>query len=96
MPAVYIMSNKKNGTLYIGMASELVSRVQQHKDKIVDGFTKKYKLDQLVYYELYETYDEALIREKRMKEWRRQQKMDLIDAFNPIWKDLTSEIEELT
>lgn len=96
MPAVYIMTNKRNGTLYVGMSSSPSYRVWQHQNKILEGFTKKYALNRLVYYELYQTSDEALQREKKIKNWRRAEKIEIIEASNPTWKDLTKDLEELT
>ena len=71
-PAIYIITNKKYGTLYIGVTSNLVKRVYEHKDKLVDGFSKKYNLSKLVYYELFENMESAIIREKRLKRWNRE------------------------
>jgi putative endonuclease len=87
-PAIYIITNKKYGTLYIGVTSNLVKRVYEHKNKLVDGFSKKYNLSKLVYYELFENMESAIIREKRLKKWNREWKLELIDNFNPNWEDL--------
>jgi len=87
-PAIYIITNKKYGTLYIGVTSNLVKRVYEHKNKLVDGFSKKYNLSKLVYYELFENMESAIIREKRLKKWNREWKLKLIDNFNPNWEDL--------
>ena len=87
-PAIYIITNKKYGTLYIGVTSSLVKRVYEHKNKLVDGFSKKYNLSKLVYYELFENMESAIIREKRLKKWNREWKLELIDNFNPNWEDL--------
>jgi putative endonuclease len=85
---VYIMTNKKQGTIYIGVTSDLVKRAWQHKMSVVDGFTKKYNLKYLVYYEEYSDPENAIRREKRLKEWKRQWKIDLIQNQNPNWHDL--------
>ena len=85
---VYIMTNKKYGTLYIGVSSNLVKRVWEHKNHVVKSFTDKYNLDKLVYYEIHENAESAIRREKRLKEWQRQWKIEMIDAFNHEWKDL--------
>ena len=89
---VYIMTNKKDGTLYIGVSNDLVRRVYEHKNGFVDGFTKKYRLHHLVYYEAYNVSTEAILREKQMKKWYRRWKIELIEKINPEWKDLYSEI----
>jgi len=86
---VYIMASKRNGTLYIGMTSDLAKRVWEHKNDVVEGFTKKYGCHTLVYFEPIEDFDSALQREKRMKAWQRQWKIDLIQKDNPTWQDLT-------
>jgi len=91
-PAVYIMSNKKEGTLYIGVTSNLVKRVYEHKNSFVEGFTSKYYLKKLVYFELHETMEEAIKREKQLKKWNRQWKIELIEDKNSNWNDLYSSI----
>lgn len=85
---VYIMSNKKDGTLYVGVTSDLIKRVWQHKNEITESFTKKYKLKKLVHYEVYNDIEEAIKREKRLKLWFRKWKIDLIEKENPNWADL--------
>ncbi|MEM1258519.1 MAG: GIY-YIG nuclease family protein [Bacteroidota bacterium] len=85
---VYIISNQKNGTLYIGMTNDLERRVFEHKNKLIEGFTKKYGLTQLVYFEVYQYVNDAILREKRMKKWKRQWNIDLIEEENPEWNDL--------
>jgi putative endonuclease len=85
---VYIMSNETNTVLYTGFTSDLKSRVYSHKEKLVDGFTKKYNVTKLVYYEACESHDGALWREKQIKSGSRQKKIDLIDTMNEKWKDL--------
>ena len=87
-PAVYIMASKRNGTLYIGVTSDLVARAWQHREHLVEGFTKKYSVDQLVWYELHPTMDSAITREKQLKKWNRQWKLELIEKENPYWNDL--------
>ena len=85
---VYILTNKKDGTLYTGLTNELERRILEHKNKAVRGFTAKYNLDKLVYFEEHDTYNEAIAREKRMKKWRRQWKIELIEKMNSEWNDL--------
>ena len=87
-PCVYIMSNKRNGTLYIGVTSNLIQRVWQHKNSLVPGFTKRYSTHTLVWYESHETMENAISREKRLKEWKRAWKVQLIEQSNPEWRDL--------
>ncbi len=89
---VYIVSNKRQGTLYIGITSELPKRIYQHKNKLFEGFSKKYGLDKLVYYEIYKDSITAITREKRLKKWKRQWKIKLIEEKNPTWSDLSNEI----
>lgn len=85
---VYIMASKRNGTLYIGVTSDLIKRAWQHKAKIVEGFTSKYEVHDLVYYEKHESPYSAIQREKRLKEWKRKWKLELIESMNPDWEDL--------
>ncbi len=85
---VYILTNKKNGTLYIGMTNNLERRIYEHKKKLIEGFTYKYGLDKLVFMESYQYVQDAITREKRMKKWKRQWKINLIEEDNPEWKDL--------
>ena len=89
---VYIMTNKINTVLYTGYSSILPGRVLNHKDKIVDGFTKQYNVDKLVYYEAGESREGALSREKQIKSWSRKKKMELINSVNPKWEDLFDKI----
>lgn len=89
---VYIMTNRKYGTLYIGVTSDLVKRVWQHKNKIYKGFTARYNLDMLVYYEIFADEEHAITREKRMKRLRRMDKIGLIEKMNPTWEDLYKSI----
>jgi len=85
---VYILANKRNGTLYIGVTNDIARRVYEHKNDLVEGFTKKYKIHSLVYYESTENIEAALQREKHIKNWRREWKLVLIEKENPSWKDL--------
>jgi putative endonuclease len=87
-PAVYILSSKRNGTLYIGVSSDLVKRVWEHKNDIIEGLTKRYGVHQLVWYEVHESMESAIRREKKMKEWKRKWKLEWIEGTNPNWKDL--------
>ena len=89
---VYILASGRNGTLYIGVTSDLVKRIWQHKNDIIVGFTQRYKVKNLVYYEQHETADSAIHREKRLKEWKRSWKLSLIEQFNPQWHDLYDNI----
>lgn len=89
---VYITANKRNGTLYVGVTSDLIKRVWQHKNKLVDGFTNKYDVSFLMYYEEHDDIKEAIQREKRIKKWERAWKLKLIEEMNPNWKDLYDEI----
>jgi putative endonuclease len=91
-PAVYIVANKRNGTLYIGVTSNLVKRIWEHKNNLADGFTKKYRVHQLVWYELHKSMGSAIEREKRLKEWKREWKLRLIENSNLNWQDLYSSI----
>jgi putative endonuclease len=88
-PAVYILASKPYGTLYIGVTSNLASRVEAHRSGSVEGFTKTYRVGRLVYFELHETMLDAIQREKRMKKWNRAWKLDLIEKANPLWADLS-------
>ena len=89
---IYILASKKNGTLYIGVTSNLVQRIHQHKTGAVEGFTKKYAVDLLVYFEETEDINSGIAREKNLKAWKRQWKIDLIEKNNPDWKNLYSQI----
>ena len=90
--AVYILASEYNGTLYIGVTSTLIQRIWQHRNDLVEGFTKKYTVHFLVYYELHEDMLTAILREKQLKKWNRQWKINLIEKFNPAWKDLWQEL----
>ena len=87
-PTVYILASQKNGTLYIGVTSDLAKRTWEHKNNLVDGFTKRYSIHHLVWYELHEDMNSAIEREKSLKEWKRAWKLKLIEGFNPDWQDL--------
>jgi len=89
---VYILASKRNGTLYIGVTNDLLRRVLQHKNKVVSGFTARYNVNMLVYYEQTENVESAIQREKQLKFWQRKWKLRLIEEFNPEWKDLYIEI----
>ena len=85
---VYILASKKNGTLYVGVTSNLKQRLYQHKHNSNLGFTRKYNVKLLVYFEIYSDAKEAIAREKQLKWWKRSWKIDLIEKNNPLWKDL--------
>ena len=87
-PCVYIITNDRNTTLYIGVTSNLIQRIYQHKAKLVEGFSAKYNLHKLVHFEQFEDMDDAISREKRLKRWNRDWKNQLIDERNPRWIDL--------
>jgi putative endonuclease len=89
---VYILASQRYGTLYIGVTSDLVKRTWQHKEGLVDGFTKKYKVSQPVWYEAHEDVTAAITREKQIKKWSRAWKIDLIQEKNPQWRDLYPDI----
>ncbi|PZP84914.1 MAG: excinuclease ABC subunit C [Azospirillum brasilense] len=90
---VYMMASKRDGVLYIGVSNDLARRVAQHKEGFVEGFTKKYYVELLVYVEAFDYIDRALAREKQLKRWKRDWKIDLIEQTNPEWKDLYSTIQ---
>ena len=89
---VYILASQKNGTLYAGVTSDLVKRVWQHKNNVVEGFSKKYHVHLLVWYEVHNEIETAINREKQIKEWKRLWKLELIEKTNPTWRDLYIEI----
>ena len=91
-PCVYILSNQPSGTLYVGVTSDLIARIWQHKHNLVDGFTKLHQLHQLVYYELADDMLTAIAREKQLKKWKRDWKIDLIEETNNEWRDLYLEL----
>ena len=88
---IYILTNKSNNVLYVGVTNDLIRRIFEHKSKLVEGFTKKYNLWKLVYYEAADNIESAINREKQLKNWHRDWKMNLIDQFNPDWKDLSDD-----
>jgi putative endonuclease len=85
---VYILSSQRNGTLYIGVTSDLIKRIYQHRNNLSEGFTKKYKVHRLVYFETTPSITGAIQREKQLKQWRRKWKIELIEKDNPEWTDL--------
>lgn len=89
---VYILASQKNGTLYIGVTSDLKKRIWEHKNNVVEGFTEKYKVHNLVWYEQHDNAESAITREKQMKEWKREWKIKRIVEMNPEWKDLYDDI----
>jgi putative endonuclease len=89
---VYILASCRNGTLYVGVTSQLVQRVWQHKEGLADGFTKQYGLKTLVWYEQHDTAESAITREKQIKKWERRWKVGLIEAENPYWNDLYDDV----
>mgnify|MGYP000747747725 CR=1 FL=1 len=91
-PCIYILASKRNGTLYIGVTSDLVKRTWEHKNNFVDGFSKKYQVHKLVWYELGGGMETAISREKQIKKWNREWKNNLIKDMNPEWKDLYANI----
>jgi len=91
-PCVYILASQRNGTLYVGVTSDLVKRFWEHRNDAVDGFTKEYGVHILVYYELHGDMLAAITREKQLKKWERAWKIELIEAKNPEWRDLWEEI----
>ena len=91
-PCVYILANKSNSVIYTGVTSNLVKRVYEHKEHLVEGFTATYNVDRLVYFEVCTEMSAAIEREKQIKGWRRSKKMSLVSSMNPDWKDLYSEI----
>ncbi|MBP7336967.1 GIY-YIG nuclease family protein [Niveispirillum sp.] len=87
---VYILASARNGTLYIGVTSDIGRRVWEHREGLVEGFAKRYGIKTLVYYEAFERIDDAIHREKRLKKWNRAWKLELIESSNPDWNDLSS------
>jgi len=88
-PAIYILASKPRGVLYVGVTSDLPRRIWEHKNEVVEGFTKRYHVHRLVYFELFDDMYEAISREKRLKKWNREWKVRLIEERNPQWRDLT-------
>ena len=91
-PCVYILASRRNGTLYVGVTSDLPARVWQHRNDAVEGFTSRYRVHDLVWFEVHETMESAIGREKAIKEWKRAWKVELIQGFNPEWRDLYADI----
>ena len=91
-PCVYILTNKPRGVLYIGVTSDLPQRIWQHKNGVTEGFAKRYRIQTLVWYEMHDTMDTAIGREKALKKWNRSWKIELIEKDNPQWRDLYGEI----
>ena len=89
---LYILASKKNGTLYIGVTGDLIKRIYEHKQNVIEGFTQKYNVHHLVYYEVYQDVEEAILREKQMKKWNRKWKIRCIEGMNPEWEDLYNDI----
>lgn len=92
-PCVYILASKKNGTLYVGVTSDMVCRVWEHKTDAVAGFTRRYGVRTLVHVESHATMEEAILREKEIKKWRRAWKIELIERANPDWRDLYDDVQ---
>ena len=91
-PCVYLLANRRNGTIYTGVTSNLTKRVWEHKNDLVEGFTRKYAVHTLVWYELHDTMENAIQREKAIKNWKRAWKIELIEQENPDWLDLYKHI----
>lgn len=91
-PATYILASRRNGTLYIGVTSDLIARIWQHRQHAVDGFSDRYGVTRLVWYQLHATMEAAITREKRLKKWNRAWKIRLIEESNPYWNDLWTDI----
>ena len=91
-PCVYLLANKRNGTLYTGVTSNLVKRIWEHKSHFVEGFTKKYNVTLLVWYELHESMESAIHKEKQIKNWKRVWKLKIIEEQNPAWNDLYHDV----
>ena len=92
-PAVYILAHRKHGVLYIGVTAALWNRVAAHKDGTIKGFTAQYNVKMLVWYEHHHTMEAAIKREKQLKKWKRDWKIELIEKFNPVWTDLHEQID---
>lgn len=89
---VYILASQRNGTLYIGVTNNIIRRIFEHKNGLIEGFSKKYKINRLVYYETYNEIQTAIVREKELKGWLRKRKIELIEQQNPNWIDLYKEL----
>jgi putative endonuclease len=90
---VYLLASGRNGTLYVGVTSDLLRRVWEHKNGFVEGFTRRYRVHDLVWFELHESAESAILREKQIKKWNRRWKISLIEASNPYWNDLYSSLQ---
>ena len=93
-PCVYIMASGENGTLYVGVTSDLVKRVSEHREGLIEGFTKRYGIKRLVWFEQHATMESAIVRETQLKKWNRAWKLREIGAFNPGWRDLYEDIAQ--
>ena len=91
-PTAYLLASGRNGTLYVGVTSDLIGRVWQHREHLADGFSKRYDVTRLVWYEMHPSMESAILREKRIKKWNRAWKIRLIDETNPSWRDLWPDI----
>jgi putative endonuclease len=91
IPTVYILASKRFGTLYVGVTSNLCGRIWDHKQGVIGGFTRKYNVKEVVWFETHETMEAAITREKQIKEWQRGWKIELIEKMNPTWRDLFDE-----
>ena len=91
-PGVYMLASRRNGTLYVGVTSDLIKRVWKHKNGLAEGFTKRYAVHELVWHEIHETLESAIVREKALKEWKRKWKLEVIERGNPNWLDLYNEL----
>ncbi|MGH8505027.1 MAG: GIY-YIG nuclease family protein [Stenotrophobium sp.] len=91
-PCVYILASRRNGTLYVGVTSDLIGRVWQHRNHVVDGFTARYSVSLLAWYEMHDSMTSAIEREKALKKWRRAWKLALIEQLNPSWRDLYEDL----
>ena len=90
-PAVYMVASQRNGTLYVGVTSDLMARVYQHREGVIEGFTKEYSVRRLVWFEMHDSMEAAITREKRLKIWHRTWKIAPIEADNPTWRDLAED-----
>ena len=90
-PAVYLLASRRNGTLYVGVTSDMIGRIYQHREGLVPGFTRDYGVKMLVWFEQHATMEEAILREKRIKKWNRAWKLELIERMNPDWRDLAED-----
>ncbi|UTA56101.1 GIY-YIG nuclease family protein [Lysobacter soli] len=92
IPCVYLLASNRNGTLYLGVTSDPIKRIWQHREHVVDGFSDRYDVTRLVWFEVHDTMESAIMREKRIKKWNRDWKIRLIDEMNPSWRDLWPEL----